>query len=80
MEKPIIILSAAAGQSNEFIADRHRLLVALTRAQHHLIVIGNADVLVCSSQAFADVLAFCQESQRYSSTGDLPLLQAASLL
>lgn len=73
MEKAVIILSAAACQPNEFIADCHRLLVALTRGQRHLIVIGNGEALVSSSEAFAQIFAACRESQSYSSNGALPL-------
>lgn len=74
MEKPIIILSAACCQANDFIADRHRLLVALTRGRNHLIVVGNANALVSSSQAFADIFAECRDRKAYSSTGTLPLM------
>ena len=74
MEKPIILLSAASCHQNDFIADRHRLLVALTRGRNHLVVIGSADALVSSSQAFAEILAACRTAKSYSSTGTLPLV------
>ena len=39
LEKPIIILSTAVTRVGAFVADPHRLNVALTRAKHHLILV-----------------------------------------
>jgi hypothetical protein len=39
LEKPVIILSTAVTRAGAFVADPHRLNVALTRAKNHLILV-----------------------------------------
>ena len=39
LEKPIIVLSTAVTRAGAFVADPHRLNVALTRARNHLILV-----------------------------------------
>lgn len=45
MEKDVIILTTAITRQTTFAADAQRLNVALTRARHHLVLIGCAPIL-----------------------------------
>ena len=44
MEKAAIVLSLTVARAGAFAADAQRLNVALTRARHHLIIVGAAPV------------------------------------
>ena len=44
-ERDIIIISCARSKGGGFTANSERLNVALTRARHHLVIIGNAQAL-----------------------------------
>lgn len=47
-EKPIIIFSAVRSNADNgigFVSNRNRINVALTRAQHCLVIVGNAETL-----------------------------------
>lgn len=45
MEKDIIVLSCCRTEALGFVASPERLNVALTRARHHLIILGKASIL-----------------------------------
>ena len=49
MEKDIIVLTTAVTKPTAFAADPQRLNVAITRAKHHLILIGCDPALQASS-------------------------------
>lgn len=53
-EKDVILLSTTVTRPTGFIADPHRLNVALTRAKHHLIVLGAVQCLQGMAGAGAD--------------------------
>ena len=44
-EKKVIVLSTAFTGSGAFTADPHRINVALTRAKHHLVIVGHGEAL-----------------------------------
>ena len=48
MEKDVIILSTAVTRQTAFAADVQRLNVAITRARHHLLLIGCSATLQVS--------------------------------
>lgn len=52
MEKEVIILSVTVQQPGSFLSDEQRLNVALTRAKHHLIVVGDLSCFAALSPAF----------------------------
>jgi DNA replication ATP-dependent helicase Dna2 len=65
-ERSVIILSfatpttpSAESQLREHLTNEHRLNVALTRAQHKLILVGNAEALG-EMAIFKQLLAYCQ--------------------
>lgn len=60
MEKDIILLATTITHAGAFATDAHRVNVALTRARHHLIVLGSSQVLHTSSAAFRLLLRSCQ--------------------
>lgn len=61
MEKDIIILSTSITQPGCFCSDPQRLNVALTRAKHHLIVIGFLGVLQRTSSVFDKIITKSHE-------------------
>jgi hypothetical protein len=56
-ERDVIILTTAITRPGTFASDACRLNVALTRARHNLIIIGQAKALEASSQAFKSFLS-----------------------
>ena len=60
MEKDIILLATTVTHAGNFATDAQRVNVALTRAKHHLLVLGCSHVLRASSPAFKLLLASCQ--------------------
>lgn len=60
MEKDIILLATTITHAGAFATDAQRVNVALTRARHHLIVLGSSQVLHTSSAAFRLLLSSCQ--------------------
>ena len=56
MEKDLMVMSTAVTCPGPFAADRQRLNVALTRARHHLLVVGHAPVLQAMGGDLADVV------------------------
>lgn len=60
MEKDIILLATTITHAGAFATDAQRVNVALTRARHHLIVLGCSQVLRTSSPAFRLLLSSCQ--------------------
>lgn len=60
MEKDIILLATTITHAGAFATDAQRVNVALTRARHHLIVLGCSQVLRTSSSAFRLLLSSCQ--------------------
>ena len=48
-ERDVIIVSCCRTSDLGFLASRRRLNVTITRARHHLIVIGSAPVLLTDS-------------------------------
>lgn len=60
MEKKVIILSMSVDASSSFASDAQRLNVALTRAKHHLIIVGDDHVLSSLSPCMQ---ALIQESE-----------------
>ncbi len=61
MEKDIILLATTITHAGNFATDAQRVNVALTRAKHHLLVLGCSHVLRNSSPAFRLLLASCQQ-------------------
>ena len=59
MEKDIILLATTITHVGNFATDAQRVNVALTRARHHLLVLGCSQVLRSSSPAFAMLLSGC---------------------
>ena len=60
MEKDVILLATTITHAGAFATDAQRVNVALTRARHHLIVMGSSGVLRSSSAAFRLLLSSCQ--------------------
>lgn len=60
MEKDIILLATTITHAGTFATDAQRVNVALTRARHHLIVLGSSGVLRSCSAAFKLLLSSCQ--------------------
>lgn len=60
MEKDIILLATTISHAGAFATDVQRVNVALTRAKHHLVVLGCSHVLCTSSAAFRMLLSNCQ--------------------
>jgi hypothetical protein len=56
MEKPVIILTTTVSRPGPFASDAQRLNVALTRAKHHLIIVGDLNVLPQLAPAFLMLL------------------------
>lgn len=66
-EKSIVFFSAVRGAPNGrigFVKDRRRMNVALTRAQHAVVVIGNARALTAGGRDWADFVAHCTAEGR----------------
>ena len=60
MEKDVILLATTITHAGTFATDAQRVNVALTRARHHLVVLGSSQVLRSSSAAFRLLLSGCQ--------------------
>ena len=60
MEKDVVLLATTITHAGAFATDAQRVNVALTRARHHLIVLGSSQVLRSSSAAFRLLLSGCQ--------------------
>ncbi|GAX81726.1 hypothetical protein CEUSTIGMA_g9154.t1 [Chlamydomonas eustigma] len=60
-EKEIILLATTITRPNEFVADPHRLNVALTRAKRHLIILGNSSVLRQTSAVYNNLVSRCHQ-------------------
>ena len=60
MEKDVILLATTITHAGAFATDVQRVNVALTRARHHLVVLGSSQVLCSSSSAFRLLLSSCQ--------------------
>ena len=60
MEKDVILLATTISHAGAFATDAQRVNVALTRARHHLVVLGSSQVLRSSSSAFRLLLSSCQ--------------------
>ena len=60
MEKDVILLATTITHAGAFATDAQRVNVALTRAKHHLVVLGSSQVLRSSSAAFRLLLSSCQ--------------------
>ena len=74
MEKDIIILATTITHGGAFASDVQRVNVALTRARHHLLVLGCSPVLRSCSAAFRMLLASCPNMP---AAGGLPIRSAA---
>ena len=61
-------MSTAVTHPGPFAADRQRLNVALTRARHHLLLIGHGPALQAMGGALADVVCKCLSRSSSSST------------
>lgn len=70
-EKDIIILSTATSKPSSFAADACRLNVALTRAKHHLLLVGNIHSLSKGIPSFEFILSRAKAHQGYF-LGGLP--------
>ena len=75
MEKDIILLATTITHGGNFATDAQRVNVALTRAKHHLLVLGCSHVLRTCSPAFRLLLASCQ---MLPPGGNLPCANATS--
>lgn len=75
-EKDMVILATTCHTRSDFCSDTLRLNVALTRARHHMLVLGCLDQLVLSSPAFKCIRELSQgPSGKFCSyTTLLPLL------
>ncbi|CAD7702262.1 unnamed protein product [Ostreobium quekettii] len=56
MEKDVIILTTSVTSPGPFCSDNRRLNVALTRARHHLVLVGHVPALRQTSRVFSEVL------------------------
>lgn len=74
MEKDIIILATTITHNGAFASDVQRVNVALTRARHHLLVLGCSSVLRSCSAAFRLLLASCPSMP---AAGSLPIRSAS---
>ena len=74
MEKDIIILATTITHGGAFASDVQRVNVALTRARHHLLVLGCSSVLRSCSAAFRLLLASCPNMP---AAGGLPIRSAS---
>ncbi|KAK9800288.1 hypothetical protein WJX73_004434 [Symbiochloris irregularis] len=63
MEKDIIVLTTAVTRPSAFAADAQRLNVALTRAKHHLILIGCDPALQALSPALRHIIGVCRSGK-----------------
>jgi len=70
-EKDIIILSTATSKPSSFAADACRLNVALTRAKHHLLLVGNIHSLSKGIPSFEFILSRAKTHKGYF-LGGLP--------
>lgn len=61
-EKDIIILSTTVTRSSAFAANNQRLNVALTRARHHLLLVGHALALEGSCPALMATVGKCRQT------------------
>ena len=71
MEKDIIILATTITHGGAFASDVQRVNVALTRARHHLVLLGCSAVLRNCSAAFRLLLESCPLTP---AAGGLPLV------
>lgn len=65
-EKSIVFLSTVRGENGQaigFLRDERRMNVAITRAKHSVVVVGNAKVLSANSDAWANLVSFCREKE-----------------
>ena len=62
LEKDVIVLSTAVTRASAFASDARRLNVALTRARHHLLVVGHSGTLQHCNPALAATVAACRAS------------------
>ena len=74
MEKDIIILATTITHGGAFASDVQRVNVALTRARHHLLVLGCSFVLHNCSAAFRMLLDGCPNTP---ASGGLPIRRPA---
>ncbi|CDF32944.1 unnamed protein product [Chondrus crispus] len=68
-EKPIIFISTVrSGRTKTigFVDDDRRMNVAITRAKHTLVVVGNATVLEQHSGLWASFISYCRSESRLS--------------
>ncbi len=64
LERDIIILSTVRTcVSAGFLSDKRRTNVAMSRAKHHLYVLGNKSVLECSNTDFSSIIAHYESEE-----------------
>lgn len=62
LEKDVIILSTTVMQPGDFASDAQRLNVALTRAKHHLIVVGYGPAISTMPGALQALYLTCKDT------------------
>jgi superfamily I DNA and/or RNA helicase len=60
-ERDCILLCTTISSPWDFVGDPHRLNVALTRARHHLLVLGCSRALERSSPVYQRIVGACQQ-------------------
>jgi superfamily I DNA and/or RNA helicase len=76
-ERDVVVLTTAVTRAAAFVAKPTRLNVALTRARHHLVIVGHAPALAASAPALAAALARARASPGGWYVG-LPAMRAAA--